>query len=130
MWKNINKEVEELTKGYIMLQPLKIIFWLVKSRNVNRDLLKLVSYTAEQIGTWVQVSIFVWAERVDEKDLKCWLEHLHVIELLYKESFSIEDLAELKKRIETFSRQPFAMMVKVMGICILEGLATTRILRQ
>ncbi|MFN7609726.1 MAG: hypothetical protein ACK5QX_02150, partial [bacterium] len=71
----VNKRVAVATHNYPTLRPLLSIVSVVSSRTTDTTI-KLTTYTAEQIETWVQVMALCLEDFLEEVEISCLRDHL------------------------------------------------------
>ena len=71
----MNKRVAVATHNYPTLRPLLSIVSVVSSRTTDTTI-KLTTYTAEQIETWVQVMALCLEDFLEEVEISCLRDHL------------------------------------------------------
>jgi hypothetical protein len=66
----------------------------------GRQIIKMRTFTAEQIESWIQISPFCLQGLITTQDMECWIAHLYADSLLSSDAFPKSQLPHLQHSVD------------------------------
>ena len=100
----VNKRVANFPKCYGLHEAGKKIYEIKNNSQLKKPVLGLALFSGAQIDWWFQVSPIILRGLLTDQELKLWMDHVKLDQLLCQRKHDEHSLDELFSRIENFRR--------------------------
>jgi hypothetical protein len=100
MIKQLNQRVIEFPHFPTLERLCKGIVKVKRPQKLGRAVLKIATFTATQIETFIQISPFCFMGLISKQDFEAWMDRLDADRLLLMKEFPKEKLQELQEKLD------------------------------
>src|SRR5690606_12487722 len=75
---------------------IKKVAKITKSRNTKKDILKMSTFTAEHIRSWIAISPMILYDLIPLDHYECWMMHMEAWKMLFTYEISVDQISVLQ----------------------------------